>query len=229
MARTIIVAGFGSGISTAVAERFGREGFSVALAARTPDKLLAGVKALEAKGIRAAAFPTDLGEGSAVEALIGQVRKQLGPISALHWNAYTGGAGDLLTADLTELRKVLEVPVFSLLTAVRAALPDLRQQPDAAVLVTNGGLGLFDPQLDALAVKWGAAGLAIANSAKYKLVAVLAEQLKGQGIYVGQVVVTGLVKGTPWDDGNATLEASSVAERFWQLYRARSETSVTLG
>lgn len=229
MAKTIVVAGFGSGISAAVAERFGREGFSVALAARTAQKLQDGVKALEAKGIRAAAFPTDLSRSAAVEALIGDVRAKLGPISALHWNAYGGGAGDLLTADLAELHQVLEIPVFSLLTAVRAALPDLRQQPDSAVLVTNGGLGLFDPQVDALAVKWGAAGLAIANSAKYKLVSVLAEQLRGQGVYVGQVVVTSLVKGTPWDDGNATLEASSVAERFWQLYRSRAETSVTLG
>lgn len=229
MTKTILIAGYGPGISNAVAEKFGREGFSVALAARSVDRLQAGVKALEAKGVRAAAFPTDLGQSAAVEALIGSVRSKLGSITALHWNAYTGGAGDLLTADLAELRAVLELPVFSLLTAVRAALPDLKQQPEAAILVTNGGLGLFDPQIDALAVQWGAQGLAVANAAKAKLVRLLSERLKGDGVYVGEVTVTGLVKGTPWDQGNATLEASSVAERFWQLYRARSEVSVTFG
>lgn len=229
MAKTIIIAGYGPGISSGVAEKFGREGFSVALAARNVERLQAGVKALEAKGVKAAAFPTDLGKSSAVEALIGNVRNKLGPITALHWNAYTGGAGDLLTADLAELHAVLEVPVFSLLTAVRAALPDLKQQPDAAVLVTNGGLGLFDPQVDALAVQWGAQGLAIANSAKAKLVRLLSERLKADRIYVGEVTVTGLVKGTPWDQGNATLEPSAIADRFWQLYRARNEVSVIFG
>lgn len=229
MAKTIIIAGYGTGISSAVAEKFGGEGFSVALAARSAERLAAGVKGLEAKGIRAAAFPTDLGQSAAVEALVAGARSKLGPITALHWNAYTGGAGDLLTVDLAELRAVLEVPVFSLLTAVRAALPDLRAQSDSAVLITNGGLGLFDPQVDAVAVEWGAQGLAVANSAKHKLAGVLSARLKKENIYVGEVVVTGLVKGTPWDQGNATLEASTVAERFWQLYRARSEPSAIVG
>ena len=43
MAKTIFVGGFGPGISTAVAERFGREGFSVALVARNQERLDAGV------------------------------------------------------------------------------------------------------------------------------------------------------------------------------------------
>ena len=52
MSTTIVVCGFGPGISTAVAEKFGREGFSVALVARRKEKLDEGVKALEAKGIK---------------------------------------------------------------------------------------------------------------------------------------------------------------------------------
>lgn len=229
MAKTIVIAGYGPGISSAVAEKFGREGFSVALVARNAERLAAGVKALEGQGIRAAAFPTDLSSSAAVEALIGDVRAQLGPITALHWNAYTGGAGDLLSADSSELRAALEVPIFSLLAAVRAALPDLRQARDPALLVTNGGLGALDPQTDAVAVQWGAMGLALANAAKHKLVRLLSARLKPEHVYVGEVVVLGLVKGTPWDDGKATLEPSSIAEKFWQLYVSRSELSVSIG
>ena len=51
---------------------------------------------------------------------------------------------------------------------------------------------------------------------------------KGDGVYVGEVVVTGLVKGTAFDSGNATLEASTIAEKFWQLYQTRDATSVTI-
>src|SRR6185437_15333588 len=104
MTKTILVCGYGPGISNAVAERFGAEGFAVALAARNADRVAAGVKALEAKGIRAAGFPTDLADPNAARALVGNVRKTLGPITVLEWNAYSGDAGDLLTADTAAIR-----------------------------------------------------------------------------------------------------------------------------
>jgi short-subunit dehydrogenase len=228
MSKTLLIAGFGPGISTAVAEKFGKEGFSIALVARSAERLQAGVQALQTKGIQAAAFPADLSTPAAIAPLIENVRSKLGPLSVLHWNAYGGGAGDLLSADLAEVRALFEIPILSLLATLRAALPDLRQQKDAALLVTNGGLGMFDNQMDALAVEWGAMGLAVANSAKHKLVRVLAQKLKPEGIYVGEVMVLGLVKGTPWDRGNATVDPSNVAERFWALYRARSQLGVSI-
>ena len=89
MTKTILVCGYGPGISNAVAERFGVEGFSVALVARSADRLAAGVKALEAKGIRAAGFPTDLSDPASVRALVSNVRETLGPITVLEWSGPT--------------------------------------------------------------------------------------------------------------------------------------------
>ena len=203
MAKTILVCGYGPGISTAVAERFGSEGFAVALAARNADRLAAGVKALEAKGIRAAAFPTDVSDPAAARALVGKVRAALGPLTAIEWTAYSGAAGDLLAADIPEIRTALDVAVVSLLAVVREALPDLKAQK-GGVLVVNGGLGYFDPQVDATAVQWGAMGLAVANAAKHKLVGLLSQKLKADGVYVGEAMVLGMVKGTAFDSGNAT-------------------------
>ena len=62
MSETIMIVGFGPGTATAVAERFGAEGFSVALVGRNEDRLRAGVAALNAKGIEAFAFPSDAGD-----------------------------------------------------------------------------------------------------------------------------------------------------------------------
>src|SRR5580704_14819473 len=120
MPKTILVCGYGPGISSAVAERFGTEGFSVALAARSADRLAAGVKALEAKGIRAAGFPTDLADPAAARALVGKVRETLGPITVLEWNAYSSGAGDLLAADLAAIRGTLDMAVTYLVMVVQA-------------------------------------------------------------------------------------------------------------
>jgi hypothetical protein len=43
---------------------------------------------------------------------------------------------------------------------------------------------------------------------------------------VGEVVVLGMVKGTAFDQGNATLEPSAIADKFWELHQKRAPTSV---
>jgi NAD(P)-dependent dehydrogenase (short-subunit alcohol dehydrogenase family) len=223
MEKTLLVCGYGPGISSGVAERFGKEGFAVGLVARSADRLDAGVKALEAKGIRAAAFPTDLADPGAVAALVERVRPSLGPVRVIHWNAYAGGAADLLTADAASIRAVLDVPVTSLLSIVQAALPDLKKAEGAAVLITNGGFGKIDPRMDALGVQLNAMGLSLANAAKDKLAGLLHARLEADGVYVGQLMINGAVKGTRFDNGAATLDPHAIGDRFWSLYSSRTE------
>jgi NADP-dependent 3-hydroxy acid dehydrogenase YdfG len=222
MAKTILVVGFGPGISTAVAEKFGASGFSVALVGRSEERVAAGVEALKAKGIQAAAFTADAGDHAAIRTAVAKARS-LGPITVIHWNAYGGaGASDLVTADVNAVRGVFDVAVVGLVAAVQEALSDLKNSKEGAVLVTNGAFGEDSPQIDEYAVHAKAMGLALANAAKHKLVGLLAQRLKGEGIYVGQVMVAGTIKGTPWDRGNANLEGATIANKFWELYQARS-------
>src|ERR1700759_4130438 len=103
MTKTILVCGYGPGISSAVARQFGGQGFAVALVARRADKLAAGVAALAQSGITAKAFPADLSDPSAVAALVGDVHQSLGPITVIHWNAYAGGGGGLVAPGPREL------------------------------------------------------------------------------------------------------------------------------
>jgi NADP-dependent 3-hydroxy acid dehydrogenase YdfG len=220
MTKTILVCGYGPGISNAVAERFGAEGYAVALVARSADRLAAGVKAL--------GFPTDLSDPASVRTLVSKVRETLGPITVLEWSAYSAGAGDLLTADLAAIRGTLDMAVSNLLMVVQAALPDLKAQKDGAILVINGGLGYFDAKLDAAAVQWNTMGLSVANAAKHKLVGVLAKKLQSDGIYVGEAMVLGAVKAAASDNGAATIAASTVAAKLWDLYRARTNVVVDI-
>ena len=148
MSKTIVICGYGPGISSAVAKRFGREGFQVALLARNEERLADGAASLEAGGIRAAAFPADLSRETDIEEAFQAVRTKLGDIAVLHWNAYATGAGDLLAVDAAATRAIFDVPVVGLLAAVKAALPDLERAKDGALLVTNGGFGLNDPVID---------------------------------------------------------------------------------
>jgi NAD(P)-dependent dehydrogenase (short-subunit alcohol dehydrogenase family) len=158
----------------------------------------------------------DLSDPNAAGDLVKQVRSELRPVTAIHWNADADIGGDVLTADAAALRAVFDVSVTSPVFAVQEALADLKAAK-GAMLVTNGGLGLFDPQIDAMAVQWNSMGLAIANSAKHKLAGLLSQKLRGYGITVGEVAILGLVKGTVWDAGNATIEPGAVAGKFREI------------
>lgn len=218
-----MIVGFGPGTATAVAEKFGGEGFSVALIARNEEKLKAGVAALKAEGVSAFAFRADASDPDSIRGAIQAVRSQAGPITILHWNAYTTDAGDLLNADNAALRGVFDVAVFGLLAAVEEALPDLKQSGDGALLVSNGGLGEVSPEVDQASVQMNVMGLALSNAAKHKLVGLLAARLKSEGVYVGEVMVYSVIKGTSWDSGADSVDPKAIAEKYWELYRGRSE------
>ncbi len=228
MAKTIVVVGFGPGISTSVARKFGSEGFSVGLIARNEERLASGVEALKVNGIRAAAFPADAGRPAAIREAVAKARKELGPISVIQWNAHGGNeARDLMTADPAVVKGVFDIAIVGFLAAIQEVLPDLRETKTGAVLVTNGAAGEINPQTDAFVTGSNAAGMkmmgvAVANAAKDKLVGMLAQRLKGDGVYVGQVTIAGTIKGTAWESPDS-IDPSAVADKFWELYRNRDE------
>lgn len=73
-----------------------------------------------------------------------------------------------------------------------------------------------------MAVEWGAAGFAAAKAAQRKMVHVLHKGLAADGIYVAEVTVRGIVRGTVVDPGGkAELTPEAIAEEFWVLSQQR--------
>jgi len=222
--KTIMIVGFGPGTATAVAEKFGGGGFSVALVGRNEDRLKAGASALKAKCVNAYAVPADAGEPASIREAVRSVRSQLGPITILHWNAYGGmEVADLLAADQTSIDKIFDVAVFGLLAATDEALPDLKRNGQGAILISNGAFGLVSPEVDEAVINLRVMGLALSSAAKHKLVGLLARRLKGDGIFVGEVMVYRAIKTDPSIQGD-TVDPSVVAEKHCELYQARGET-----
>lgn len=225
MSRTMIICGYGPGISAAVARKFGSEGYQLALVARSADKLEAGVAALREAGVSAKAFPCDLADPDAVTRMVAEVREQLGPIHTLHWNAYASGAGDLTSCDVAELRRGFDVAVTGAVAAVQQALPDLERQ-GGAVLITGGGFSQYSDQVDQMVGQWNAMGLALMKAAQHKLTGLLHHKLEARGVYVGSVVVMGMVEGTAFARGGSGLDPNAIAAAFWQLAQTRDAVSV---
>src|SRR5260370_9155190 len=95
--QTIIIGGFGPGISTAVAEQFGSNGFSLALIGRNADRVAAGAKELTAKGFRAEPFVADLSKPEEVRDVVSKARPALGSLSPLTSTAFSFGPAVLIT------------------------------------------------------------------------------------------------------------------------------------
>jgi NAD(P)-dependent dehydrogenase (short-subunit alcohol dehydrogenase family) len=227
MSKTIAICGYGPGISASVARRFGEEGFAIALVGRTHKSLVEAVAALGKQRIKAEAFPADLSKFDDTRTLVANIHERMGPITALHWNASALIAGNLMTTEVSELRTILDVGVISLIATVQDALPDLRTQPNSAVLVTGGGAGLDNEQINEMVATYNFMGLAVAKAAQQKVVGLLAAKLGREGIFVGDVIVTQSVKG-PSAAPDATLEPDAVAAKLWQLYSDRAQHSVTI-
>lgn len=221
--KTIVIVGYGPGTATAVAERFGKEGFAVAFVGRSEERLAEGVAALKASGVTAFGFPGDASDPASIRTAIQSVRSQLGSIAVLQWNAYGGTeVGDVLAADPASLRGLFDVAVFGLLAATEEALPDLKKS-GGAILVANGAFGEVSPEVDEYVTKLGVMGVALGNAAKNKLVGLLAQRLKAEGVFVGEVMIYGTIKGTPTGNDNSIAPAV-IAEKYWDLYNSRAET-----
>ncbi|HTA40712.1 MAG TPA: SDR family NAD(P)-dependent oxidoreductase [Candidatus Acidoferrales bacterium] len=227
--KLIAIVGYGPGTSTSLAERFAKEGFSIALVGRDKERLAAGVAALAAQGTTAASFLANANDPDSIRAAIRSIHEQMGPIDVLQWNAYGGlDAGDLLAASPASIRAAFDATVVGLLAATAEALPDLKTSEHGALLISNGAFANISEEMDELAVKQNVMGLALASAAKNKLAGLLAHRLKSEGVYVGEVMVYGTIKGTPSGNGTS-IDPALIAEEYWKLYQSRSDVHGTVG
>jgi len=227
MKHTILICGYGPGISQAIARRFGKAGHPVALVARSAKRLRKAAEELSEEGIQAHAFPADLSDFEAVERVVADVRAVLGSIGILHWNAFLDVQGNLLSVPLSDLSKSFEIRVASYIAAVQASLADLEANK-GSVLATSGIMALDEPRIDAFAADYAA--LAIGVAAQHKATGILAHTLAPRDVHVGEVIVNGFVEGTPGGAGKSgTVAPADIAEQFWELHAARQAHSVVVG
>ncbi len=219
----LLVVGYGPGNSHSIARRFGREGWTIALIGRSEKRLNEGVTRLESAGVAAHAFVGDASDPVSLHAAVDRVREQLGPIVSVAFTAYRHVIVDnVLATDPAVVDQVFTIGVTGLLTVVQSVLADLQAAEHASILVVNGDLGTRDDAVDAYAVSFGGDGVALECSAKTKLVGLLAARLRDDGIYVGEIVINGSIKGSPFASSTA-IDPDDIAERCWSMAQARTD------
>jgi NAD(P)-dependent dehydrogenase (short-subunit alcohol dehydrogenase family) len=129
-----LVTGGGTGLGRSIAEHFGRDGFDLVIASRSPEHLAAGADKLRRTGARVVTAPTDVRNYEQVEALVATARREFGRLDVLVNNA----AGNFIarSEQLTPngWRAVVGIVLDGTFYCSRAAFPLLRESPSPAIV-----------------------------------------------------------------------------------------------
>lgn len=179
--KVIVVVGAGPGVGASVARRFGREGFDVALVARSPEHLERLGTELQEAGVTTGWTPVDITDAEALTAAIERFGRHLGHIDVLHFNPSVFRHRDPLHVTAQELLEDLHVGAAALLTAVQAARPAM---PAGARVTVTGSMAADHPWHEACTL--GAQKAALRN-----LVRSLDATLAPEGIRAMSLTVRG--------------------------------------
>ena len=181
----LLVVGAGPGISAATARRFGALGWAVGLVARREAPLAELGSALRADGVRVEWATAQAGDPSSLTAAVESLTAALGPVDVLLYNVSIGRQAPVPELAPEDLLGDLAAGAVGLQTAVRAALPGMRERGSGTVLVTGGGSA--DRPITSMAT------LGVQKAALRALAEVQARTLAPEGIHVATVTVRGLV------------------------------------
>jgi NAD(P)-dependent dehydrogenase (short-subunit alcohol dehydrogenase family) len=138
MSRVAIVTGGGTGIGAAAARLLASNGFDIVLVGRRSDPL---ERVREEIGGRTIAITADVGEPETPRRIIAETLATFGRLDALVNNAAVVWNGPLDAFTREEFDRHYAVNVAGPFFLLAAALPALRESPDAAVVNVSSSVG----------------------------------------------------------------------------------------
>ena len=214
--KTAAILGVGPGLGAAVARRFAREGFAVALMARREQSVADVQEEIEGAGGRALPVSADATDPASVAAAFDEVRSNLGAPEIFVYNAGAFQMGGILDLSPEKFDECFKANCAGAFYAAQQVLPAMVEAGRGTVLLTGATAALRGgARFSALAV--GKFGLrALAGS--------MAREFGPQGIHVAHVVVDGQIdtprvrEMSPGREDHTMLSPDAIAETYWQLH-----------
>jgi short-subunit dehydrogenase len=214
----LVIVGAGPRVGEAVARRFGRDGYDIALIARDESRLADLGGRLGADGIAARWASAQVGDAASLTSAVTRLVGDRGRVDVLLHNVSIWRDASSLSTTPDELLADLAVGAASLLTAARAVAPAMLAAGRGTILATGSGAADHPTR--------GAASLGVQKAALRALVAALDADLRGEGIHCATVTVRGDIRHcTPLApdavaDAFAALaaETSTAAPEQWRTF-----------
>ena len=210
------VLGVGPGLGTAIAARFAREGYAVALMARSKESVSAAREAVEGAGAEGLAVATDATDASSVARAFDEVRGTLGDPEVFVYNAGAFRMGGILDLTPEDFDACWGANCAGAFYAAQQVLPAMVDRGGGTIILTGATAALRgSARFSALAV--GKFGLrALAQS--------MAREFGPQGIHVAHTVIDGQINTARVRERDADredhtmLSPDAIAEAYWQLH-----------
>ena len=215
-AKVAAILGVGPGLGAAVARRFAREGFAVALLARS-ERSVAGVREeIEGSGGTAFASSADATEPASVASAFERVRDELGDPGVFVYNVGAFEMGGVLEIPPERFDECFKANCAGAFYTARQVLPAMIEAGRGTILMTGATASLRgSARFSALAV--GKFGLrALAQS--------MAREFGPQGVHVAHVVIDGQINTprmramSPEREEHTMLSPDAIAETYWRLH-----------
>jgi short-subunit dehydrogenase len=212
MNKNVIIIGAGPGLSTGLAEKFGKEGFTIGLISRNERKLTQQVSELKVLNIDAHFATADAYDKDSLTNALSKLQSKIGKVHTLVYNAAALKMKNLMDETTDELVDDFKVSVANAFHSVKHLHEELREN-QGAVLLTGGA---FANQPSPM---FGS--LSLGKASLRNLAFQLNEVLKSDNIYVGTVTINGYIQHS-----SETHSPKMLAEKFWQLHQQRTEIEI---
>jgi NAD(P)-dependent dehydrogenase (short-subunit alcohol dehydrogenase family) len=182
---TAIIAGVGPGLGASLARAFAEEGYAVALLSRRAESSAQVAEEIRSRQGNALVLPADVTKRHAIDDAVERARAELGPVTALAYNASGYGRGPFLELDPETIRQSFEAGVMGAVYLARAVLPHMLSAGHGFISLTGATA--------ALRGRAGYAPLAIAKAGLRILGQSLAREFHPKGIHILHIIVDGQI------------------------------------
>jgi NAD(P)-dependent dehydrogenase (short-subunit alcohol dehydrogenase family) len=206
-----VVTGVGPGTGAAIARRFARGGYAVAMLARNHERLVS----LEREITLARGYPCDVTDEAQLDATLEAVRTELGAPKVLIHNAVGGAFGNFMEIEPQVLNRNFQVNTMALLYLARRLAPAMAAAGEGAIIATGN--------TSAFRGKANFAGFAPTKAAQRILAEAIARELGPKGVHVAYVTIDAVIdlewtrKRWPDAPDDFFITPAAIAEEVWHV------------
>lgn len=214
--KVMVILGAGPGLGAAIAGRFAREGFAVALMARRKENLSAIRQEIEDANGTGMTVEADATDAESVAQAFDRVREGLGDPEVFTYNAGAFQMGSILDLIPEQFDNCFRANCSGAFYGAQQVLPAMMEKGSGTIILTGATASLR-----------GSANFAALATGKFGLRALaqsMAREFGPQGIHVAHVVIDGQIdtpqlrESQPDREESTTLSPDAIADIYWELH-----------